>query len=572
MSSKSQEDKNQIKLELNQSFEKALTEHQKWWKEESARQLAAATQKRPQGHESTRQENERLKKQLQESQEALYWHKAQLKQQSRKRGGSQGSPMTAGIHAGFPLATQKSPPRATDQTRKRRRDISTEYVSTAVNGDVEADKSSDASLPAPERQRGYANPAATPARNSLSATLPLIRNPAMPTRLPQGLNTNTSPQQPGPQVQTQALHQAQAQSSAQTWAQAQEQTKAKVKTIFEHAQHTGTMRQFHAFMTHANASIQKTGQPQLGIEQLWHMFSQNTAQQANQQPTTPMNGQRSSQFNDSCILALMQDHPQGGGQIALQSSFRPPATLVAQPAYQPFSIQSPSFNAANSFGSAGSMPVNQLCQQSPPFVTQNSMQSLSNMSSDPMLTLTAEYNENSPAVSFTDTSVGQLALQQFQTTDDDLALPTQFPAHSQDGNLYPCPPENLQAYQQANEPTDFGDIPAQASPTLDPPLQDFPVCVRCHEKWWNETCDADEPCQNCVHSGKACERPKCHLHPGTCTSNRCSRVHEGDTRFRHVVARPKTLKREGGKSDAAVSPVELARMQWRADAESDCFE
>lgn len=589
MSSKFQEDKNQIKLEARQSYEKALAERQKRWKEEYARQLAATTQKRSQEHESIQQENERLKRQLQESQQALDWHKAQFKQQSAQRGGIQGSPMTAGIHAGFPLATQQSPSRVTDQARKRRRLNPTGYVSTAVSKDVQSDENSDAGLPTPEQQRGYANPAATSTRSRHPANGQLSQNPATPTRLPQGLNTNMSPQQAAPQVQAQAYHQAQAQAPAQTWTQAkaQEQAQAKAKVIIEHAQRTGTVQLFHAFMLRANASRQKTGQPQLGIEQLWHVFSQNTAQQASRKPSTSRSGQDGSQVTASGNFAMMQNLQQGGGQIALQSPFRPSAMLVAQHAHQPISDQPPSFSQANGFGSAGRMPTPQPYQQPPPFASQNSMESLSNMSFSPMLTLTAECNANSPAMPSTDASFGQATLQEVQTTGDNLDLSAQFPAHSQDGSLYPSPPEDLQGTQHVTEFTNFGDISGWASPTLDPPArptvsrkrpmaapppstrsstpaprgQDFPVCVHCHDKWWNGTCDAGEPCQNCVHSGKSCERPKCHLDSGGCTSNRCSRVHEGDTRFRYVVSRPKTLKREGKKGDAAVSPVEVSRMQ-----------
>ncbi|KAF1927549.1 uncharacterized protein M421DRAFT_170002 [Didymella exigua CBS 183.55] len=96
--------------------------------------------------------------------------------------------------------------------------------------------------------------------------------------------------------------------------------------------------------------------------------------------------------------------------------------------------------------------------------------------------------------------------------------------------------------------------PAPAGPV-------FPVCTHCHEMWWNQTCDAGESCQNCMGSGSQCERPKCLLEAGTCANARCPRVHEGDVRFRSVVKKPKTLKREGKKGERKRSPVEMSRPQ-----------
>lgn len=127
MSSKSQEDKEKLKIQSKDAYDKALTERQKQWKEESARQLAAATYKQAQELELTQKENEHLKQQLQKSQQALEWHKVQLQQQSAQRIGVQTSPMIAGTRAGFPLPTQQTPAQVTHQ-RKRRWLHSTGYV------------------------------------------------------------------------------------------------------------------------------------------------------------------------------------------------------------------------------------------------------------------------------------------------------------------------------------------------------------------------------------------------------------------------------------------------------------
>ncbi|KAF2628582.1 hypothetical protein BU25DRAFT_467310 [Macroventuria anomochaeta] len=88
------------------------------------------------------------------------------------------------------------------------------------------------------------------------------------------------------------------------------------------------------------------------------------------------------------------------------------------------------------------------------------------------------------------------------------------------------------------------------------------VCLHCHENWWNETCDAREPCLNCIGSQKACERPRClSFTMGTCTSARCPRVHEGEMRYGNTIFKPKTLKRIGKKDERKPSPSELARQQ-----------
>lgn len=104
--------------------------------------------------------------------------------------------------------------------------------------------------------------------------------------------------------------------------------------------------------------------------------------------------------------------------------------------------------------------------------------------------------------------------------------------------------------------------PASAVPGLSTPVQAtpiLPVCLHCHANWWNGTCDLNEPCQNCVSSGTACERPRCvNFAEGTCVNARCARVHEGDVRFVAVVDRPKALKRAVKKEERRLSPLEMA--------------
>lgn len=98
-------------------------------------------------------------------------------------------------------------------------------------------------------------------------------------------------------------------------------------------------------------------------------------------------------------------------------------------------------------------------------------------------------------------------------------------------------------------------IPAPSGPPI-------PTCLHCHENWWNDSCDAGEPCQNCIGSQVVCERPRCLSYAaGTCTSAKCPRVHEGDARYRNVVTKPKTLKRVGKKGDQKVAPSVLVQGQ-----------
>jgi hypothetical protein len=695
MNDKSEEYKEEIRLQAKEAYDKGLAERQKLWKEEHARRSAAATQKQSQELESIRKANERLKQQLQKSQQTIEWYKAQLQQQPAQRAGVQDSPTAAGIHAGFPLATQQSPSQVTHQ-RMRRRANSTRYVGLFVGKHVQADMNSDEDLPAPEQQGGNANNLATPKRKISAGNRKLSQNPAMPTRLPQGLNTNISPVQPVQQAQVQA--------------------KAHEQAVLMQAQRTGNTQRFRDFVLRANASRRNAGRSQLNVVQLWHVFSRQLAEEGSQQPSASISGEGSSQANISGNFATMQNLSQGGGQLALQSSFQAPATPVIQHAHHSFNNQSPFSTRALDFEAAEKMQTPQLYQQSPRSALQTHMQSpaMSNMSFNPMLTLTSGYNANSPAISFTNVPFGQAIPQEIQDRGDDLKPSDQSPARFQDDRLYLSPPENLRGAQSANESIELAEILGWASPTPNvennflegagdatfgnvnfqisgndvtngsfsattnsstpfpsllqdseasshpslqqqdssrptqhesqkpavnralfsgaaettnvsmdfarhsqpqhdgqstphhrqyseapsiisirssqpspdnaparptaarkrpmaaPPSstrsttpamggQDFPVCLSCHEKWWNETCDAGEPCQNCSLSGRSCERPKCHLEPGQCTNARCSRIHEGDTRFRYVVQKPKTLKRKGKMGDAVDSPVVMMR-------------
>ena len=89
------------------------------------------------------------------------------------------------------------------------------------------------------------------------------------------------------------------------------------------------------------------------------------------------------------------------------------------------------------------------------------------------------------------------------------------------------------------------------------------VCLHCHENWWNDTCDAGEPCQNCIGAHKLCERPGCHVERenGMCNVLRCPRIHKRDIRYRNMVLKPKTLKRHGKKDERQSSPVEMMRQR-----------
>lgn len=130
--------------------------------------------------------------------------------------------------------------------------------------------------------------------------------------------------------------------------------------------------------------------------------------------------------------------------------------------------------------------------------------------------------------------------------------PTQIvPNHPPKPRKRPTPPPSTRSTPAPS----LGSTPAPAGPPL-------PVCLNCHENWWNDSCNVGEPCQNCIGSHQACERPKClNFAIGSCSNARCPRVHEGDTRYRNVVFKPKTLKRIGKKGDQKPSPSVLALQQ-----------
>lgn len=130
-------------------------------------------------------------------------------------------------------------------------------------------------------------------------------------------------------------------------------------------------------------------------------------------------------------------------------------------------------------------------------------------------------------------------------TSTDRHLSQTAPTHPSTSRKRPAPPPSTRS------------TPAPSAPSsVAPPIA---VCLHCHENWWNASCDAGEPCQNCVSANKPCDRPKClGSATGTCTNAKCPRVHEGDPRYRNVVIKPKTLKRIGKRGEAKPSPTVLA--------------
>lgn len=549
---------------------------------------------------------------------------------------------------------------------------------------------SDSSLPTPRQQQNSADTVTFSKRKKApTEKKQLSQNPATPTRLSQGLKANSNTTQPVQQAQAEAQKQA----------------------ILMEAQRTSNLQRFQDFMSRAHTSRRNAGQAQLNIAQLWQVFSQQLAQEWGQQPSPSISGQDSSQANASGNFAMIQTLPQGGRRFAVKSPFQTPSKPLTQQASQSLSTQSPLSNMAIELRAANRMPTLQPYQQSPYSYEQNYMQSpaMSNLSYNPMLTLTAGYNANSPTTSLADVSFGQAKTQELLPRGNDLDLSTGFSVQFQDNDLYPSPPEDLQGTQNAIESSNVMEIPGWASPALGheneilegaaettfgnidfqmagneiadasfsaltnnstpsflahseavsqpsyrqkdpnhpkqhgfqqtavdsagaaqptngstnlvyhsyalydarsaPPqrlqsepasvttarssysssdtaparstvarkrpvaaptpstrsptiaagAQDFPVCLHCHERWWNETCDNGEPCQNCSSSGTSCERPECHQERGTCTNARCSRVHEGDARFRYVVSRPKPLRRKGKMGDRVDSPVMVMR-------------
>lgn len=95
----------------------------------------------------------------------------------------------------------------------------------------------------------------------------------------------------------------------------------------------------------------------------------------------------------------------------------------------------------------------------------------------------------------------------------------------------------------------------------------FPICLNCYRSWWNDTCDEGEPCKNCMGLGVPCERILClNYQSGTCPNSRCTKVHEGEARYKQLVQKPKTVKRVGKKETKLESPVEILQRQTRERA------
>ncbi|KAF3009785.1 glucose repression mediator protein [Curvularia kusanoi] len=106
-------------------------------------------------------------------------------------------------------------------------------------------------------------------------------------------------------------------------------------------------------------------------------------------------------------------------------------------------------------------------------------------------------------------------------------------------------------------PATAASAPASA-PSLIP-------CLHCHFKWWNETCDAGEPCQNCASFGADCHRALCVDYEAGCPRGKCARVHKADRgRYPQAIQKPKTLKREGTRAERTKGPVERAKRMGMA--------
>jgi hypothetical protein len=97
--------------------------------------------------------------------------------------------------------------------------------------------------------------------------------------------------------------------------------------------------------------------------------------------------------------------------------------------------------------------------------------------------------------------------------------------------------------------------------TPEPPQTRKVSCLHCHSFWWDETCDNNEPCANCVattagNAAHACERPKCKNYndPENCVhKDRCKRAHNTDN-YVNLANYQQILRRKFVKKEAVNHP------------------
>lgn len=620
--------------------------------------------------QSRENENKELKRQLQQSQRLLDQYKVQAQQQGFERGRTQGVPIAAGIHAGFPLQPSQSPVHAKESSRKRRKLNSVGYVVTMRDADNWSNSNRDASVPTSDRKFSHSNPIAsstpssTPRKKAATARKGQTQYPQQPTT---PIRQTATPQHghpsstgnsfrtiQGPQYQAvesplrafcdskdfsrffqvmnskriglgfPVMSHEEAYSAYQQFLANKSEPQSS-KSVASHGGIQPSLPQQYLNMTAGTQPVlEQTAGINLGSNQ---MGAQNGSQASFQLVPTPL-GQ-----NYSATLGLPS--PLRNPQNRSWETQQPPADAQghdqssehvsprsAQPIVSSMSVSTASHgaDALLSRSSFSSQPLQPMPNQSNagvedmqdfPVLDQEDwslsmpdpgdgfggfdsgeftfddsifQNFIEDGNTDGFAALNdapAPSNEVNPQLwnhqePQSSTMQNDFSLQ--NALDPALSLPNTMqnpsigypPATTQAAFIQQLPtnptsiPNPVPVPHTPVHPTTSRKCPATTSSTHTTPTPAPPVavCLHCHESWWNETCDPGEPCQNCIGSRTACERPMClSFASNTCTNARCPRVHEGDQRYENLVARPKTLKRVG-KRDARRESLVEARW-WR---------
>ncbi|KAJ4987671.1 hypothetical protein SVAN01_06838 [Stagonosporopsis vannaccii] len=263
--------------------------------------------------QSVNQENDNLRKQLQQAHKTAEWHKTQAQQLYVQRGGMQSSRMAAGIHAGFSLQSERSPSQVkTTPGKRKRRESNRQAPSFGVTNDS-TNVCSTPKNSTLEQQRDHRNPASngpvTPPNPKEGSSKQQFLSPTRQSRQPEQRQTSSVYARP---LQPFHLPQAQVQPSSMHIPQAEHQNA------------------FFPFLQHMNAGKLNVGLPQLSPEEVMPYFNDHMAQMSNQQPAIQAPDFESLHFMQQQQAAGHQSFNQGHIQADSQNEYLPASTLIEQ--------------------------------------------------------------------------------------------------------------------------------------------------------------------------------------------------------------------------------------------------
>ena len=475
------------------------------------------------------------------------WHKAQAQQQTLQRIGSQGSHIAAGIHAGFPFLPQQSPTHVKEAGIKRRRIDSIGQVIIVERGGGWANVYSNAGPTTPTRQQSRTNSVAS----SAPPTTPRGKG------LGEFLIAHASP--------LHIVHQSPAQAQALPW----------------HAQSAlEDQRVFNNFFQRTNADGMISGYLPLSPQETLPHFDSYITNSSLQRPSSSIPTQPAHQ---PTLLQEKSPHPSleylQGTQHMGETNDQAQVYDWTDPAPQ---FEGEAYSVGNGQPHFGNLNFKDFEYDSS--FTEGLSAATSNIVPPTGLLLAEEGLGDGPVYQEAHSAVPQQAPQQH--TVDPILDPSSGEAQVPISNSMnkdtmanrhvppqhlpsevPAMPNQSSSQTASNHPPTSRKRPAPPSSTRPPARSTFaPFAARRLSQLSRELVERvlrrREPCQNCVSSNKTCQRPRClNFAQGTCASARCPRVHAGETQYRNVIVKPKTLKRIGKRDQRKPSPVELARQQ-----------